>query len=477
MSQSGWDVASDPERFEEAIAWFLSRVPMTKDRWLQLTEAQRRKAFTVAGVARADVLNDVFRAITTSLEKGTSLQDFQKAIGQKLREEWQGSVKNPAWRLEVIYRNNMQLALSAGRWKQMTDPAILPLRPYGMLDVILDNRVSEICEPLAGTVLPMEEFAKRGLVPPLHHACRTGIRSLRKRQAQREAKFGKPVPPIKAQEGWGLAPDQSEWEPDLKKYPPELRGEVEQHLERAKDIEPMPVPKGVELVEPEAPEVPQLPKPSAAVEWDGLSAADRKHIEAALKAADDTHPGKPAKVKVAVGDPSDYGGQAAASGIHAPLADSDGWGIVINSKSNAKELDFLHEFGHQIDKGGLKLTTKSGALSPDVRKNPAVKAFIAAIDNSAATKRISAIYAKVAGKSAEAAEHLEYLARRSEQFARAYAQYVATRSANKALLRQLEEMRKRRDSRGYLPMQWEDDDFEAIAKALEALLAKLGTPS
>jgi hypothetical protein len=344
-----------------------------------------------------------------------------------------------------------------------------------MFDGIQDERQSEYCEPLNGVVLPMEEFAKRGWIPPLHHACRSGIRSLRKKQAERQEKFGQPPPKdAKAQEGWGSPPGETEWKPDTTKYPPELRKQVEKELARVDEIAPMPVPKGLKLVEPPAPE---QPKPSGAVEWDAISAADRKRIEAALKAADEAHGGKPANVKVAVGDPAKYGGPPAASGIHAPLADGNGWGIVVNSKSDSKELDFLHEYGHQVDKAGLKLTTKSGGLSTEARRDPAVKALIKAIDSSAASKRIAAIYAKVAGKSAEAASHLEYLARRSEQFARAYAQYVAKRSGNKLLLKQLEDMRKLRDARGYLPMQWEDDDFEPIAKAIEALLAKLGTPS
>jgi len=473
VSQSGWEVAPDVAKFVEAIKWFFARVPIAAELWQEFTQTERRKAFTVAGVARADVLNDVFKAMGSAIENGTPLGDFKKSIGQKLRDEWQGSVKNPAWRLEVIYRNNCGLAHSAGRWAQMNDPAILPIRPFGMYDSIMDLRTTERCETLDGVVLPMEEFAKRGWIPPLHHACRGGIRSLRRKQAERQEKFGKPPPKVQAQDGWGAPPDKAEWKPDLTKYPPELSKQVKQHLAKANSVGPMPAPKGTKFVEPVKPSV-QHPKPSDSIEWDSIGAADRKRIEAAMKAADESHAGKPANVRVAVGDPEKFGGPAKANGIHAPLADGDGWGIVINPKSDSKELDFLHEYGHQVDRAGLKLTTKSGAIASEARKLPEVKALIAAIDKSAASKRIAEVYAKVAGKSAEAASHLEYMARRSEQFARAYAQFVAKRSGNKTLLKQLEDMRKGRDDRGYLPMQWEDDDFGPIEKALEALLGKLG---
>ncbi len=248
MSAKIWPVSPDVEEYGPAVKWFLSRVPMSKDRWLKFSQAQRRKAFTVAGIARADVLHDVFKALDRAVAKGTTLDTFKKEVGAKLRREWAGSVKNPAFRMEVIFRDNVQLAYSAGRWAQMTDPGLMKVRPFGMLDVILDNRVSDICESLAGTVLPWAEFAKRKLVPPLHHMCRTILRSLRRKQAERQSKFGKPVPKVSAQEGWGLPPDKSEWEPDLKKYPPALRKHVQQRLSGAKDVGPMSAPDAVKFV-------------------------------------------------------------------------------------------------------------------------------------------------------------------------------------------------------------------------------------
>ena len=235
---------NEVRQWDEAVLWFLARVPMTKAEWNKLSARARRRAFTVAGVAQADVLHDVFKGIDRAVAKGTGLEEFRKSVGQKLRSAWQGSVKNPAWRLETIYRTNVQHAYSAGRWAQMTDPVVTKHRPFGMFDAILDNRVTERCEELDGTILPWEEWQKRGLVPPLHFNCRSGLRSLRKSQAEKKPGWGKTPPEVASQDGFGLPPQSAEWQPDLEKYPPELRNHVQSRLAGADALEPMQAPEG-----------------------------------------------------------------------------------------------------------------------------------------------------------------------------------------------------------------------------------------
>jgi SPP1 gp7 family putative phage head morphogenesis protein len=246
---------NEVRQWDEAVLWFLARVPMTKAEWNKLSARARRRAFTVAGVAQADVLHDVFKGIDRAVAKRTGLEEFRKSVGQKLRSAWQGSVKNPAWRLETIYRTNVQHAYSAGRWAQMTDPVVTKHRPFGMFDAILDNRVTERCEELDGTILAWEEWQKRGLVPPLHFNCRSGLRSLRKSQAEKKPGWGKTPPDVASQDGFGLPPQSAEWQPDLEKYPPELRNHVQSRLAGADALEPMQAPEGARFMPAPSPPV------------------------------------------------------------------------------------------------------------------------------------------------------------------------------------------------------------------------------
>ncbi len=60
-----------------------------------------------------------------------------------------------------------------------------------------------------------------------------------------------------------------------------------------------------------------------------------------------------------------------------------------------------------------------------------------------------------------------------ENFARAYAQYIALRSGNETMIRQIDETNKFTKSGG-MPLQWEWDDFEPIARGFDRLFKKKG---
>ena len=51
-----WDVSPDPLDPDGAIAYFRSRVPLTKAEWAKLQARARQQAFTVAGTAQLDLV-------------------------------------------------------------------------------------------------------------------------------------------------------------------------------------------------------------------------------------------------------------------------------------------------------------------------------------------------------------------------------------------------------------------------------------
>jgi hypothetical protein len=66
----------------------------------------------------------------------------------------------------------------------------------------------------------------------LHHRCRSGIRSLRKADAEKRG-VSDNAPDVGAQEGFGQAPDQDPvWKPDPKKHDADLLGELEKKSEK-----------------------------------------------------------------------------------------------------------------------------------------------------------------------------------------------------------------------------------------------------
>lgn len=217
-----WSAPDDPVDFSEAISWFKKRVSMSKADHRALAAQARRKAFTVANVTKLDLVNHVWKAVDEALKKGTSLEDFKKAIGDDLRSAWKGSVKDPPWRLETIFRTNLQLAYGAGRFKQATHPDVVGDRPVWMFDAILDGRETEICEACDGTKRPADDPWWRTHLPPLHHNCRSGFITLTEDQARIAGGVTAQPTAKKAENGFGLEPGADEWQPDASKYPAPL---------------------------------------------------------------------------------------------------------------------------------------------------------------------------------------------------------------------------------------------------------------
>jgi SPP1 gp7 family putative phage head morphogenesis protein len=226
-----FEVSDDPSRFEEAIAWFRNLVPLTDAEFAALSDASKRRAFKVAGVSQFDLIMEVWNALDSAIEKGTSWEQFQKATKEKLESAWGKSNKYTAWRVENIYRTNVQSAYGAGRYKQLTDPDVLMLRPFWLLDAVLDSRTSAICNALTGTTLPAEDSFWGSHVPPLHFGgCRTVIRALTRGQANTRGITTK-KPLMEAGEGFGKPPRLNDFEPDINKYPPALRPFARRKLE------------------------------------------------------------------------------------------------------------------------------------------------------------------------------------------------------------------------------------------------------
>lgn len=217
----------DDVTFEEAVAWFRERIPMTDAEFAAIVGAAREKAFTVAGVAQLDVVTQVWEAVDRALEQGTDLAAFKEAVAASVEAAWAGSVGDPAWRLETIFRTNVQLAYSAGRHAQMTDPVVLEARPYWLYDAILDGRTTAVCSACDGTIRPANDPWWGNHHPPLHFNCRSAVTTLSEDQA-RDMGITPRAPSIGPEEGFGTPPAVAPtWAPTPSDYPAPLWNEHE----------------------------------------------------------------------------------------------------------------------------------------------------------------------------------------------------------------------------------------------------------
>ena len=216
-----WRVSADPQRFEAALEYFLKRTPMTEAQLEEVSARARERAFTLEGVTSLALVSEVYGEVVKALKEGGDFAEFKTALLAKVSAQWNGSATNPSARLETVYRNAMQKAYNAGRYEQMRMDAVLKARPYWMVDAVMDGATSDICKERDGVTLPADDPWWQTNVPPYHHRCRTGIRTLTEKAAKRRGISETPnVEPLPGD--FGRAPTQEEWQPSAADYPPAL---------------------------------------------------------------------------------------------------------------------------------------------------------------------------------------------------------------------------------------------------------------
>jgi hypothetical protein len=170
--------------------------------------------------------------------------------------------------------------------------------------------------------------------------------------------------------------------------------------------------------------------------------------------------------------------------------------IVVSDKGKTPSLDTAHEIGHWLDHVVLSTGNANSAYFANL-KNPDYKAtverFWEVVDRTDSIRRLDELktkggtvkmevssdsgYLGLEGEKTKVVDvpadgrYVRYLARRDEVWARAYSQYVATRSSSSVLKSELTERQGRND--GY-PAMWSDEDFAPVADAIDNLFKTMG---
>jgi hypothetical protein len=154
-----------------------------------------------------------------------------------------------------------------------------------------------------------------------------------------------------------------------------------------------------------------------------------------------------------------------------------GW--AVNPKRKWKGIHLFHEVGHALDHQmlGTPLVYASDA------KHPELKSWRSAVEQSRLYQGLVALrdleFATIRRQGRTVIEPItpatvEYYLRPKELFARSYAHYVASTSGDNVTLRQLAALRGTPDNQLVYNDAWDDDDFESIAQAFEALFFSKG---
>ncbi|OTG87692.1 phage head morphogenesis protein [Acinetobacter sp. ANC 4558] len=168
---------------KEAVQYLKSKGYKFGWDWHQTLDDAHSRAFTVAKVAKLDLLQDIKKSLITALEQGQSFERWQADITPILQEKgWWGkkTVVNPAGqeqevqlgsprRLRTIYHTNMRSAFSAGRYKTMIES--MDTRPYWEYRHITMTNYREEHKAWNGRILRADDPFWTVAYPPSKFGC------------------------------------------------------------------------------------------------------------------------------------------------------------------------------------------------------------------------------------------------------------------------------------------------------------------
>lgn len=119
------DITGSFRSFPEARTYFERKLNLPTARWDELWQAQHAQAFTVAGATKADLLEDLRKAVQAAIGEGETIADFRARFDEIVAKHgwtgWTGSETpaRKAWRTSVIYHTNLRTSYQAGRWETL----------------------------------------------------------------------------------------------------------------------------------------------------------------------------------------------------------------------------------------------------------------------------------------------------------------------------------------------------------------------
>lgn len=256
---------------QRAIGYLQSKGYAISWDWEEVWQDAHARAFTVAKVTRLDILEDIRRALQEALDEGKTDRWFHKELEPVLQKKgWWGprDTTDPVtgepvtvqlgsrWRLDTIFRTNMSVLYSSGRWAAQMEN--IDDRPYGMYSAIRDNHTRKSHLALHGMVFRLDDPFWQAFYPPNGWRCRCSVIALSQQDIERRglkiassikamgwelklvsektgemqqvATFNTGTTKVSTDIGWSYAPGAA-YRPDLARYQGNLSSLAKQELE------------------------------------------------------------------------------------------------------------------------------------------------------------------------------------------------------------------------------------------------------
>lgn len=167
---------------EEAVKAFEARGLLVTGSWQSLWQEEHARAFTVANLARLDLLQEIHAAIGEAIKNGQDYRAFAKGLVPKLQaagwwaqEVPEGKPLAPS-RLQLIYDTNLRVSYAAANWDRIE--RLKKTYPYLRYNTRRDLRVRPLHRLWEGIVLPVDHPFWDTHYPPNGWRCRCDVLQL-----------------------------------------------------------------------------------------------------------------------------------------------------------------------------------------------------------------------------------------------------------------------------------------------------------
>jgi SPP1 gp7 family putative phage head morphogenesis protein len=156
--------------FDEAISYFVSKVPRLFEEIDDYTKASIERTFWVKQSTDKVVTEKMFTSLSKNIAEGGTLREWKKDIKAHLKK---AGISENGYYLENVYRTNVQSSYNAGRFEQQQ--LTKDVFEYWLYNAIEDDRTSEICSNLDGSVFKADDPIWNTIYPLNHFGCRSVV--------------------------------------------------------------------------------------------------------------------------------------------------------------------------------------------------------------------------------------------------------------------------------------------------------------
>jgi len=164
---------------ETAIAYFTAKGLKPTFSYMDMLGEAHDQAFTVAKMMDVDLLGQVRKSLDDALTTGESFAEWKRKLQPTLEKAgWlgkdaDGNQLGSPWRLETIFRTNMQTAYAVGQWEEIVEQA--EVAPFLMYDAVDDSRTRPEHAAWDRKVLPVTHKWWQSHFPPNGYNCRCSV--------------------------------------------------------------------------------------------------------------------------------------------------------------------------------------------------------------------------------------------------------------------------------------------------------------